>query len=139
VCIFCTLKNPEPSTISIESNGHLTNYITRFFLNHISSLSLKARELKFSIKTPHINAKKVTQGIFEILSEGLRNGLFLAQSKYEKSICKISALYHLNWGTSLRWHTDGWHFAASLKCVCVAKKSTLVKFLHFSTCFACGG
>jgi len=44
------------------------------------TLSFETREQKFCIQTPHINAKIITKGIFEILFWGCTTGFFLGQT-----------------------------------------------------------
>jgi len=46
-----------------------------------SSLSFEAVEIKFTYRTPHNNTKKVTKGIFEILSRSRGMGFFQALAR----------------------------------------------------------
>jgi len=49
------------------------------------------RKLKFCLQTPHIYAKKVTEGMFEILSGGWDSGFFLGQTSNVMTITSKAA------------------------------------------------
>lgn len=78
IFILCGWAERLSEEVGIFTTRDFHNAERRFVRLTASNtfLSFKTRELKFRIRTPHINAKKDTKEIFESLSFGWDMGLF---------------------------------------------------------------